>query len=78
MIKPALEGTKNVLSSVLKSKDTIKRVIVTSSFAGAIVAPVQQRQLRKVLWLDSAVAPANLSDKPMPGNFIGFDTRTYT
>lgn len=34
LIKPAAQGTKNVLSSAVKSKDTVKRVIVTSSFAG--------------------------------------------
>ncbi|KAK9850976.1 hypothetical protein WJX84_006340 [Apatococcus fuscideae] len=37
-VKPAVDGTKNVLSSVLKSKDTIKRVVLTSSFA-AMVKP---------------------------------------
>ncbi|KAK9841363.1 hypothetical protein WJX74_004546 [Apatococcus lobatus] len=37
-VKPAVEGTKNVLSSVLKHKDTVKRVVITSSFA-AIVKP---------------------------------------
>ena len=35
-IEPAVQGTKNVLSAAIKSKDTVKRVIVTSSFAGAI------------------------------------------
>ena len=33
-VKPAVEGTKNVLGSVLKSKGTLKRVVLTSSFAG--------------------------------------------
>ena len=33
-VKPAMEGTKNVLASVLKRKDTVKRVVLTSSFAG--------------------------------------------
>ncbi len=37
-VKPAVEGTKNVLSSVLKSKDTVKRVVLTSSFAGELSA----------------------------------------
>ena len=37
-VKPAVDGTKNVLSSVLKSKDTIKRVVLTSSFAGMLDA----------------------------------------
>lgn len=33
LIKPAEEGTKNVLSSVLKHKSDVKRVIITSSVA---------------------------------------------
>ncbi|KAL3153255.1 hypothetical protein ABBQ38_011605 [Trebouxia sp. C0009 RCD-2024] len=38
LIKPAVEGTKNVLSSVAKHTNTIKRVVLTSSFA-SIVKP---------------------------------------
>lgn len=34
LIEPAVKGTKNVLGSVAKNKSTIKRVILTSSFAG--------------------------------------------
>lgn len=34
LIEPALGGTKNVLSSVAKHTNTIKRVVLTSSFAG--------------------------------------------
>lgn len=34
LVEPALEGTTTVLESVAKSKDTIKRVVLTSSFAG--------------------------------------------
>ena len=33
LIGPAVNGTKNVLASVAKHKDTIKRVVLTSSFA---------------------------------------------
>lgn len=33
LIEPAVGGTKNVLSSVAKNTDSIKRVILTSSFA---------------------------------------------
>lgn len=33
LIGPAVNGTKNVLLSVAKHKDTIKRVVLTSSFA---------------------------------------------
>ncbi|KAL3141742.1 hypothetical protein ABBQ32_004424 [Trebouxia sp. C0010 RCD-2024] len=38
LIRPAVEGTKNVLSSVAKHSSTIKRVVLTSSFA-SIVKP---------------------------------------
>ena len=34
LVEPAVHGTQNVLSSVAKSKDTVKKVIQTSSFAG--------------------------------------------
>ena len=37
-VRPAVEGTKNVLTSVLKHKDTVKRVVLTSSFAGSVLA----------------------------------------
>ena len=33
LIEPALLGTKNVLTSVAKHKSSIKRVVLTSSFA---------------------------------------------
>ena len=36
LIEPALNGTKNVLGSVAKTKGTIKRVVLTSSFAGKL------------------------------------------
>ncbi len=34
LIDPAVKGTANVLSSVIKDKDAVKRTIVTSSVAG--------------------------------------------
>ena len=34
LIEPAVGGTENVLSSVAKHSKTIKRVVLTSSFAG--------------------------------------------
>lgn len=33
LIDPAVNGTKNVFSSIIKSKDTIRRVVLTSSVA---------------------------------------------
>ncbi len=35
LVDPAVKGTKNVLQAAVKSKDTVKRVVVTSSFAGS-------------------------------------------
>jgi len=36
LINPAMHGTRNVLSSVVKSRDTVQRVVVTSSVAAII------------------------------------------
>jgi len=38
LVEPALEGTTTVLESVAKSKDTIRRVVLTSSFAGMLLS----------------------------------------
>lgn len=34
LVEPALSGTTTVLESVAKSKDTVRRVVLTSSLAG--------------------------------------------
>lgn len=39
LIEPAVHGTKNLLSSVAKSKESVKRVVLTSSVAGDAQAP---------------------------------------
>ena len=39
LVEPALEGTTTVLESVAKSKDTVRRVVLTSSFAGKLLHP---------------------------------------
>ncbi|KAK9842312.1 hypothetical protein WJX81_005982 [Elliptochloris bilobata] len=36
LVDPAVKGTKNVLSAVAKSLDTVKRVVLTSSFAAVV------------------------------------------
>ena len=40
LIEPAVNGTKNVLEAVAKSKDSVKRVVLTSSFAGNPSFPI--------------------------------------
>ena len=50
LIEPAVEGTKNVLASVAKHTDSIKRVVLTSSFAGkspsmCVGLPIQEATL---------------------------------
>jgi len=41
LVDPAVNGTKNVLGAVAKSLDTVKRVVLTSSFAGALAAAMR-------------------------------------
>lgn len=43
LINPAVEGTKNVLAAVLKSRKTVRRVIVTSSVVGE--APTEDKSM---------------------------------
>lgn len=45
LVDPAVNGTKNVLSSVVKSKATVRRVVLTSSFAGRFFATACQEPL---------------------------------
>lgn len=49
LIDPAVKGTKNVLGSVARKKGTIKRVVLTSSFAGRSTVPKQSAWLSS-LW----------------------------
>lgn len=37
LLKPAIEGTRTVLNSVVKHKASVKRVVLTSSFAGELL-----------------------------------------
>ena len=59
LVEPAVHGTQNVLSSVAKSKDTVKKVIQTSSFAGmqaALTSPLccsNRLQLKRCCMLDA-------------------------
>lgn len=34
LVDPAVKGTRNVVQAAVKSKDTVKRIVVTSSFVG--------------------------------------------
>ena len=38
LVDPALKGTRNVMNAAVKSKATVKRVVLTSSFAGGAVS----------------------------------------
>jgi hypothetical protein len=40
LVDPAVKGTTNLMNSVIKHKDTISRVVLTSSVAGARTAQV--------------------------------------
>ncbi|EIE24719.1 NAD(P)-binding protein [Coccomyxa subellipsoidea C-169] len=36
LVDPAVKGTRNVVQAAVKSKDTVKRIVVTSSFAAVV------------------------------------------
>eukprot|EP00877_Chromochloris_zofingiensis_P006215 jgi/Chrzof1/1847/Cz10g23160.t1 len=40
LIEPAIEGTKNILASVTKHKDTIRKVVLTSSIVGEYITHI--------------------------------------
>ena len=52
LVEPAVHGTQNVLSSVAKSKDTVKKVIQTSSFAGMLAALISPSYCSNILQLN--------------------------
>jgi len=64
LIDPAVNGTKNVLGSVSKYKSTVKRVVLTSSFAGNIPC-------------SSSPTPPSLNgtDKPAPSEFLADNSK---
>ena len=45
-VDPALIGTRNILSAVVKSKDTVRRVVLTSSCAGAVSIKCQRWRIQ--------------------------------
>lgn len=65
LVDPALKGTRNVLSSVVKNKATVKRVVLTSSFAacrsmGKPAAPVSGDLYSEKDWNEGST----LEDEP--------------
>ncbi|KAK9792717.1 hypothetical protein WJX73_002527 [Symbiochloris irregularis] len=59
LVKPAKEGTLNLLKSVAKSKDTVKRVVLTSSFAAMVKVskgPADGKLYRDTDWNDESKA----------------------
>ena len=52
LVEPAVHGTENFLSSVAKSKDTVKKVIQTSSFAGMRATQYSPLYCSSILQLD--------------------------
>ena len=38
LVDPAVKGTTTVIQSAIKSRDTVKRIVLTSSVAGAVSA----------------------------------------
>jgi hypothetical protein len=49
LIAPAVKGTQNVLRAAAKAKSTLKRLILTSSVAGALLLPVSGSQHRQCM-----------------------------
>jgi len=45
IIEPAVDGTLSLLGSVVKSKDTIERVVLTSSIVGGLTLRVHGKHL---------------------------------
>lgn len=50
LVDPAVNGTKNVLASVLKAKDSVKRVVVTSSCAAVTDEPIDGHNYNEDDW----------------------------
>lgn len=54
IVKVALKGTQNVFSSVVKARETVKRLILTSSVAGQSFKPFEWRLWKDVDVFDSS------------------------
>lgn len=70
LVDPAVKGTKNILSAVAKSKDTIKRVVLTSSFAAVVKAkkgPANGKLFTEEDWNDES----SLTDEPYRFSKVG-------
>jgi len=64
LIDPALEGTKNVLSSIEKNLDTIKKVVVTSSGAAVMQQILPEDKDSKVWSEEDWNTTSTIADSP--------------
>ena len=74
LVDPAVKGTKNLLSAVAKSKDTIKRVVLTSSFAAVVKGkkgPLNGKLFTEEDWNDES----SLTDEPYRFSKVGWRTK---
>ena len=71
LVDPAVKGTKNILSAVAKSKDTVQRVVLTSSFAAVVkgrAGPSNGKVFTEEDWNDES----SLTDEPYRFSKVGF------
>ena len=69
LVDPAVKGTKNILSAVAKSKDTVQRVVLTSSFAAVVKgkAGPSNGRVTEEDWNDES----SLTDEPYRFSKVG-------
>ncbi len=62
IIEPAVDGTLSLLGSVVKSKDTIERVVLTSSIAGGLTLRVHGKHLIACLQSSAGIREFDTGD----------------